>query len=63
MAQKITKVVLDPKTLEFSVDNTGYEGKGCSAIVDAFAKGNEIVKDIKKPEYRLQGQTGVACSR
>lgn len=59
MPAKIVTIKLDPATCEFSVDNTGFQGKGCSEITQAFAQGNKVLKDIKKPEYKLKTVTTV----
>ena len=39
---------------DFSIDLTGFKGKGCSALTQAFAKLGTETKAIKKPEYREQ---------
>lgn len=59
MAQKTVTVQLDPETLEFSVNNEGFQGKGCTVITQEFAKGNKVLKDVHKPEYKLANQNTV----
>lgn len=56
---KITTVTLDPKTLAITVDNVGYEGKGCGDVTAAFAKGNQVKKDIHKPEWKQEKKNQV----
>ena len=51
---KVVKVTLDPETAEFSVDNTGFQGKGCDDIVRIFGELGSITKEIHKPEYKLK---------
>lgn len=57
---KVVTITLDPDTLMISVDNRGFQGKGCSAITEEFAKGNTVLKDTKKPEYK-QEQKNQVC--
>lgn len=59
MPAKIVTVTLDPNTCEFSVDNQGFQGKGCTAITQEFAKGNKVLKEVHKPEYKLVNQNQV----
>ena len=37
----------------FSVDLTGFEGKGCDAVIKAFAEIAEPTKVVEKPEYKF----------
>lgn len=50
MAQ-IIKVDVDDNTGEFDVDLTGFHGKGCDAIIQAFGELGEIKTHIHKTEY------------
>ena len=50
MAQ-IVKVTVDDSTGEFDVDLTGFHGKGCDAIIQAFAELGEMKTHVHKPEY------------
>ncbi len=58
---KTVTVQLDPETLKFSVNNEGFEGKGCTLITQEFAKGNKTLLDRKKPEWKQEVKTQV-CS-
>jgi hypothetical protein len=51
MAQ-IVKVTVDDTNGNFAVDLTGFEGKGCDAIIQAFAEIGQIETHIHKPEYK-----------
>ena len=48
MAQ-IVKVTVDDLTGEFDVDLTGFHGKGCDAIIQAFAELGEMKTHVHKP--------------
>lgn len=60
MPAKVVTVTLDPETCEFSVNNEGFQGKGCGVITAAFSKGNKVLKDIHKPEFKQVNQN-VIC--
>jgi len=46
-------VEIDDSDGSFSVDLTGFEGKGCDAVIKAFAEISEPSKVIEKPEYKF----------
>ena len=48
---KLVTVTLDENTGSFSVDLTGFHGKGCADVVKAFEELGKTTKSIKKPEY------------
>lgn len=48
---KMVTVEIDESTAEFSVDLTGFHGKGCAEITKAFESLGRVKKSIKKPEY------------
>ena len=48
---KLVTVDIDQLTAEVSIDLTGYKGKGCSKVIEEFAKLGKQKKVIKKPEY------------
>lgn len=52
MAKLITVDLEQDGTGEFSVDLTGFQGKGCADVQAAFAELGKVTKDIKKPEYK-----------
>jgi hypothetical protein len=52
MANKIITVEVDLSTGDLSVDTDGYEGKGCAAVQEAFARTlGKSTHSINKPEY------------
>jgi hypothetical protein len=58
---KIIRIELDTIDATFTVDLTGYKGKGCGAIIEAFAGIGKCTTQIHKPEWEaktsnLQGQ-------
>jgi hypothetical protein len=44
-------VVVNKVTGAFSIDLTGYHGKGCSVDARAFTVGSTVTKDIHKKEW------------
>ena len=48
---KIVTITINPSDASFTVDNTGFQGKGCAAIIKAFAEIGEITKEVHKSEY------------
>jgi hypothetical protein len=46
-------VVINKVTGEFSIDLTGYKGKGCSVDAAQFTRGGRVTKDVKKKEWNL----------
>ena len=44
-------VVVNKVTGEFSIDLTGYHGKGCSVDARAFTVGSTVTKDVHKKEW------------
>jgi hypothetical protein len=50
-------VVINKATGEFSIDLTGYKGKGCTVDAAQFTRGGKVTKDVKKPEYKLEQKT------
>lgn len=53
---KTIKVEVDPGTGEFSVDLTGYQGKGCDDIIKAFAEVGTVTKEVHKAEFNAQNK-------
>jgi hypothetical protein len=53
MAKEVT-VKLDNTTGAFSVDRTGFKGKGCDAVLKVFEGLGDVTSDKKKPEYRQE---------
>ena len=52
MANKIITVEVDLSTGDLSVDTDGYEGKGCGAVQEAFARTlGKSTHSVNKPEY------------
>jgi len=62
MAKTVT-VTIDEGSGDFSVDLTGFQGKGCDAIIKAFAEIGDVTKEIHKPEYNRPLQTQVKAGR
>lgn len=52
MAVRKVKVILDTETAQFSVDLTGFNGKGCADVVKMFDGLGDKTKDIRKPEFK-----------
>jgi hypothetical protein len=52
MANRIITVEIDESTADVTVDLAGYEGKGCAAVQEAFARmlGN-TTHSTHKPEF------------
>lgn len=48
---------------DFSVDLTGFQGKGCDAIIKAFAEIGDITKEVHKTEYNQLPLKGVTAGR
>ena len=48
---KLVTVTINEETATFSVDNTGFKGKGCEDIIKAFESLGTITASKKKPEY------------
>jgi hypothetical protein len=48
---KIVKITVDDNTGEFDVDLTGYHGKGCDAIIEAFGELGAVISHVHKPEF------------
>jgi hypothetical protein len=50
---KTLTITIDPETAEVETDLNGYQGKGCHAVQEAFAKayGGKTLEARKKPEY------------
>lgn len=44
-------VEIDPKTGDFTIDLSGFKGKGCDVVLAAFKDLGTTTKEIKKPEY------------
>ena len=51
---KLVTVTIDPETGGFTVDLTGFQGKGCADVARAFDALGDKVKDIKKPEFKQE---------
>lgn len=51
---KLVTILLDEETGQFSVDLTGFHGKGCADVIKMFDGLGEKTKDIKKPEYKQE---------
>jgi hypothetical protein len=51
MAGEIIKITVDDNTGAFDVDLTGFHGKGCDAIIDAFGELGEVKTHTHKPEW------------
>jgi len=49
---KMIKITLDESDASFSVDLTGFHGKGCSDVIKAFADVSQQTKEIHKPEFK-----------
>lgn len=47
---KIINIDIDEKG-DFTVDLTGFQGKGCDAIIKAFSEVGDITKEVHKREY------------
>lgn len=54
MAQRKVKVVLNTDTCEFSVDLTGFQGKGCADVSRMFENLGQVTKSQKKPEFKQE---------
>lgn len=54
MAARKVKVELNTETCEFSVDLTGFNGKGCADVTRPFEGLGTVTKAIKKPEYKQE---------
>ena len=48
---KLVTIELDEETGNFSVDLTGFQGKGCADVVKAFETLGTVTTSHKKPEY------------
>jgi hypothetical protein len=55
MAKEVT-VEIDPSTGDFTVDLTGFKGKGCDVVLSAFKQLGTTVKEIRKPEFNQMDQ-------
>jgi hypothetical protein len=53
MALKTIEVQVTPEG-DIIVETSGYQGKGCDAMIQAFAGDQKIVSETLKPEGRLQ---------
>lgn len=53
MAKIITIEIEQNGSGKFSVDLTGFEGKGCADVQAAFDELGTITKEVKKPEYKV----------
>lgn len=51
---KLVTIEIDQTTGEFSVDLTGFHGKGCGDIVKMFDGLGTKTKGITKPEYKQE---------
>ncbi len=54
---KTGTVVINKETGEFSIDLTGYKGKGCSVDAAQFTRGGRVTKDVKKKEWKADQNT------
>lgn len=57
---KTIKITLDETDASFSVDLTGFHGKGCSDVIKAFADVSQQTKEVHKPEFK---ETNLTLSR
>lgn len=48
---KIITVSIDEQTGDFSIDLTGFHGKGCADVMKAFDGLGKTTKTVKKTEY------------
>ena len=62
MAKTIV-VEIDEGSGGFTVDLTGFEGKGCDDIIKAFAEVGDVTKEIHKPEYNRPQKTQLKAGR
>ena len=46
-------IVINKMTGEFTVDLTGYKGKGCSIDAAQLTRGSKVTKDIHKKEWSM----------
>jgi hypothetical protein len=62
MATKTLTITIDPETAEVETDLNGYQGNGCHAIQEVFAKafGGKTIESRKKVEYH-KGLTSKVC--
>jgi len=60
---KIITIDLDPKDASFSVDLTGFHGKGCEDVIKAFTSIGETTKIIEKPEFKDKTVNTVIAGR
>ena len=52
MSNRIITVEIDTETGDITVDTDGYEGKGCGAVQEAFARTlGKSTNSVNKPEY------------
>jgi hypothetical protein len=56
---KIVTVDIDLENGNFSVDLTGFQGKGCEDVQRVFDAVGKRTKDIKKPEFKLKNSCTV----
>lgn len=54
MAVRKVTVTLDTETAQFSVDLTGFKGKGCADVVKMFDNLGNVTKAVNKPEYKQE---------
>lgn len=59
MAQKTITVEISTTGGPMAVELDGFMGVGCEAVMQAFTKGGEVIKDVRKPEYRAVNQNQV----
>lgn len=51
---KLVTVKLNMTDASFSVDRTGFKGKGCDAVLKLFEGLGDVTSDKKKPEYKQE---------
>lgn len=52
MAAKTITVLFDPETDKISVETSGFQGEGCTAMHQAFSGSATPAEFIKKPEFK-----------
>lgn len=55
---RLVELEIDQATGDFTLDLTGFKGKGCKDVAKAFESLGKVTKDVTKPEAYQVTTTG-----